>query len=95
MERARQEDEQREAELQRELQAEMDVSMMLDGHTPLGDTNFTDWYVKKKKINEVYLSFLFFSDYLFKIFILGDSGVGKSNILQRYVVSNTFLITSN
>ena len=43
MERLQREDAEREAELQRELRAEMDVSMMLDGHNPLGDTNFTDW----------------------------------------------------
>ncbi|ORE00746.1 hypothetical protein BCV72DRAFT_101903 [Rhizopus microsporus var. microsporus] len=45
----------------------------------------------------LFLSFFYFSfllmsysedtyDYLFKIIIIGDSGVGKSNLLLRYTV---------
>jgi ABC-type phosphate/phosphonate transport system ATPase subunit len=36
-------------------------------------------------------------DYLFKIVIIGDSGVGKSNLLLRYTVSisSVFIIIIN
>ena len=31
--------------------------------------------------------FIFFSDYLFKLLLIGDSGVGKSCLLLRFAVS--------
>lgn len=38
------------------------------------------------EVNEMY-------DYVFKIVIIGDTGVGKSNILSRYV-NNRFKVDS-
>lgn len=37
----------------------------------------------------------FFSDYLFKLLLIGDSGVGKSCLLLRFAVSSPVLDTSN
>lgn len=33
--------------------------------------------------------FFYFSDYLFKLLLIGDSGVGKSCLLLRFAVSNS------
>lgn len=38
---------------------------------------------------------LFFSDYLFKLLLIGDSGVGKSCLLLRFAVSSPVSDTSN
>ena len=35
-----------------------------------------------------YLLSFFYSDYLFKLLLIGDSGVGKSCLLLRFAVSN-------
>jgi hypothetical protein len=39
----------------------------------------------------IIIYFLFFSDYLFKLLLIGDSSVGKSCLLLRFAVSLTLL----
>ena len=46
-------------------------------------------FASPNKLHVEYKYFLTFSDYLFKLLLIGDSGVGKSCLLLRFAVSNT------
>ena len=45
-------------------------------------------FASPNKLHVEYKYFTF-SDYLFKLLLIGDSGVGKSCLLLRFAVSNT------